>query len=251
MIKVDKLSKSFGKTKVLHEIDLSVAHGEILCLVGQSGSGKSTLLRSLNLLELPDSGRIEINGQTYDGGARRDGRGILAVRRQTAMVFQSHFLFPDRTAADNIALGLRKVKRLSRTDAETKASAALAAVGLAGYEARYPAHLSGGQQQRVGIARATALEPAVVLMDEPTSALDPASVDEVLAVIRKLARQRVTMLIVTHEIQFALEIADRIVLMEGGRIRTTATPAEVRTGQAPEIGRFMRNTVTGSAQYDL
>lgn len=251
MIRVEALSKSFGRTQVLHGIDLGVAKGEIICLVGQSGSGKSTLLRCLNLLELPEAGRIAINGEEFVAGRRHPARDVLRVRRQSAMVFQHHLLFPDRTALDNITLGLRKVKGLSRPEAESLAKAALESVGLAGFGARYPSQLSGGQQQRVGIARAIALEPAVILMDEPTSALDPGSIDEVLTVIRQLAARRITMLIVTHEIQFALEIADRIILMAAGQILQTATPAEVASGQAAEIRRFMRHEIREGAVHGL
>lgn len=251
MIAVTALSKSFGPTQVLHNIDLTVAEGEIVCLLGKSGSGKSTLLRCLNLLERPEAGRITVNGAGLAAGAARQSAAVLQMRRQSAMVFQHHLLFPDRTALDNITLGLRKVKGLPPAQAEARAQAALGSVGLAGYGPRYPSQLSGGQQQRVGIARAIALEPAVVLMDEPTSALDPGSIDEVLAVIRSLARQRITMLIVTHEIQFALEIADRIILMEAGHIRRIATPAAIQRGEAPEISRFMRHDIKEAAVHGL
>jgi len=215
------IRKSFGDVEVLHGVDLTVRQGEHVVIFGPSGSGKSTLLRSMNLLEEPDEGSVKIHGVEYGPGlpGTKAPRGkTLELRRSVGMVFQQFNLFPHLTALHNISLPLRAVRKMSRADAEGRAIAALDAVGLAGWAAHFPSQLSGGQQQRVAIARALSIDPQVMLFDEPTSALDPELVGEVLAVMRKLAETGMTMVIVTHELNFAREIGDLNVFMEEGAI---------------------------------
>jgi ABC-type polar amino acid transport system ATPase subunit len=213
------IRKSFGSVEVLHGVDLTVRQGEHVVIFGPSGSGKSTLLRSMNLLEEPNEGSVKILGVEYGPGlpGSKAPRGkTLDLRRSVGMVFQQFNLFPHLTALHNISLPLRAVRKISRTEAEARAIAALDAVGLAGWAAHFPGQLSGGQQQRVAIARALSLDPQVMLFDEPTSALDPELVGEVLAVMRRLAETGMTMVIVTHELNFAREIGDLNVFMEEG-----------------------------------
>ena len=223
MIAIEGLKKSFGANRVLDGISMSVAQGEVVCVIGPSGSGKSTLLRCVNGLEAYQGGRVTVDGALVD----RTSPGIRAVRRQVAMVFQRFNLFPHRTALGNVMEGPLAVLGEGRAEAEARARALLARVGLAGKEDAWPSSLSGGQQQRVAIARALAMRPKAVLFDEPTSALDPELVGEVLAVMRDLAREGMTMMVVTHEMGFAREVADRVVFMDRGVVVEEGPPSEV------------------------
>ncbi|HDS1117445.1 TPA: L-cystine ABC transporter ATP-binding protein YecC, partial [Pluralibacter gergoviae] len=239
-IDVSKLVKKFHGQTVLHGIDLQVNEGEVVAIIGPSGSGKTTLLRSINLLEQPESGTIRVGDITIDA-ARPLGKQKAAIRRlrqHVGFVFQNFNLFPHRTVLDNVIEGPVIVKGESRAEASARARELLAKVGLTGKETSYPRRLSGGQQQRVAIARALAMRPDVILFDEPTSALDPELVGEVLNTIRQLALEKRTMVIVTHEMSFARDVADRAIFMDQGRIveqgdaRTLfANPQQPRTRQ--------------------
>jgi polar amino acid transport system ATP-binding protein len=214
MIELVDVHKSFGAHHVIRGFSMSVAKGEVVCIVGPSGSGKSTILRCVNGLESYDSGTIAVEGIRVD----RAARSIAAVRTQVSMVFQRFNLFPHRTALENVIEGPIYVKGETRAAALGRGRALLARVGLADKEGAYPHQLSGGQQQRVAIARALAMEPRAILFDEPTSALDPELVGEVLAVMRSLADEGMTMVVVTHEMGFAREVADRVLFLDGGVI---------------------------------
>ena len=239
-IDVSKLVKKFHGQTVLHGIDLQVNEGEVVAIIGPSGSGKTTLLRSINLLEQPESGTIRVGDITIDA-ARPLGKQKSAIRRlrqHVGFVFQNFNLFPHRTVLDNVIEGPMIVKGESRAEASARARELLAKVGLTGKETSFPRRLSGGQQQRVAIARALAMRPDVILFDEPTSALDPELVGEVLNTIRQLALEKRTMVIVTHEMSFARDVADRAIFMDQGRIveqgdaRTLfADPQQPRTRQ--------------------
>lgn len=222
-IEVQGLRKAFGALEVLRGIDFSVARGEVVCVIGPSGSGKSTLLRCVNLLEEPSAGRVTVAGtEVTDPDVDID-----RVRRRIGMVFQAFNLFPHLSALENLTIAQRRVLGRDRAEAERIARANLERVGLSDKEAAYPAQLSGGQQQRVAIARALSMEPELMLFDEPTSALDPELVGDVLAVMRGLAQDGMTMLVVTHEMSFAREVADRVVFMDGGVIVEEGTPEQV------------------------
>ncbi|MER7920917.1 MULTISPECIES: amino acid ABC transporter ATP-binding protein [unclassified Streptomyces] len=222
-IRVQGLHKSFGDNHVLRGIDLEIAQGEVVCVIGPSGSGKSTLLRCVNLLEEPTEGRVFVGGtEVTDPDVDID-----AVRRRIGMVFQQFNLFPHLSVTENLTLPQRRVLKRDKGDAERVAAENLARVGLAEKAAAYPSALSGGQQQRVAIARALAMGPEVMLFDEPTSALDPELVGDVLAVMRGLAREGMTMMVVTHEMSFAREVADRVVFMDGGVIVEEGRPEQV------------------------
>ncbi|MER0484191.1 amino acid ABC transporter ATP-binding protein [Streptomyces sp. Edi2] len=222
-IDVQGLRKAFGELEVLRGIDFSVARGEVVCVIGPSGSGKSTLLRCVNLLEEPSAGRVVVAGtEVTDPDVDID-----RVRQRIGMVFQAFNLFPHLTALENLTIAQRRVLRRDRTEAERIARANLERVGLSDKATAYPAQLSGGQQQRVAIARALSMDPELMLFDEPTSALDPELVGDVLAVMRGLAQEGMTMLVVTHEMSFAREVADRVVFMDGGVIVEQGTPEQV------------------------
>src|SRR3954469_8873952 len=223
ILSIRGLHKSFGRAEVLRGIDLSVAPQELVFIIGPSGSGKSTLLRCCNRLEEPTSGAVVIDG--VDLMAR--GTDINATRRKIGMVFQSFNLYPHMTALGNVTLALRKVEGKSRADADAAGMAALDRVGLAAKAKSYPGELSGGQQQRVAIARALALEPTMMLFDEPTSALDPELVGSVLAVMRELKSAGMTMLVVSHEMRFARDAADRVIFMDHGLIVEEGAPAQI------------------------
>ncbi|HDX9590071.1 amino acid ABC transporter ATP-binding protein [Bacillus sp. WLY-B-L8] len=227
MISIQHLQKSFGDNTVLKQIDMAVDKGEVVVIIGPSGSGKTTLLRCLNVLETPNSGVIRIGEETLDFSKKVTKRDIVNLRTQTGMVFQHHNLFPHFTARENVMEGLVTVKKVSKEKAKEKAEYFLRKVGLGDKMDLYPFQLSGGQQQRVGIARALAMEPQVILFDEPTSALDPELVQEVLKVMRELAQEGMTMVIVTHEMRFAHQIANRVIFMDGGVIVEQGTPEEV------------------------
>jgi ABC-type polar amino acid transport system ATPase subunit len=214
--------KSFGAIEVLKGVDLEVARGEVVCIVGPSGGGKSTFLRTLNGLETADAGHIRVDTVELPG-AHRD---ILQVRREVGMVFQSFNLFPHMTVRRNVALGPIRARGLSKAEANERAEKLLARVHIFDQADKYPAQLSGGQQQRVAIARALAMEPKVLLFDEPTSALDPEMVQEVLEVMKELAHSGITMVVVTHEMGFAREVADRVVFMADGNIAYVAPPKD-------------------------
>jgi putative amino-acid transport system ATP-binding protein len=240
MISLRGLTKRFGANVVLDGIDLDIAPGERIVVIGPSGTGKSTLLRCLNFLDRADAGTIRIGDLQVDA-ARATRSQILAVRRRTAFVFQNYALFANCTARGNITEALVTVKGLPRREAEARANAILGDIGLSDKADAYPASLSGGQQQRVGIGRAIALEAELLLFDEPTSALDPEWVGEVLDLMRRIAEARQTMLIVTHEMQFAREIADRVIFMEGGRIVEEGPPSELFDApRDPRTEEFLR-----------
>lgn len=220
LIHIENLHKYFGKNEVLKGIDLRIEQGEVLVIIGPSGSGKSTLLRSMNLLEEPTKGRI-----TFEGIDITDKKNdIFKMREKMGMVFQQFNLFPNMTVLENITLSPIKTKGLSTSEAEQKAYELLEKVGLLEKANAYPASLSGGQQQRIAIARGLAMDPDVLLFDEPTSALDPEMVGEVLTVMQDLARSGMTMAIVTHEMGFAKEVADRVIFMDGGVIVEEGSP---------------------------
>ncbi|MET3597340.1 MULTISPECIES: amino acid ABC transporter ATP-binding protein [Mesorhizobium] len=232
LLDIAEVSKSFGSVEVLRSVSLKVAKGEVVTVIGPSGSGKTTLLRCVNFLESYDSGSIGIDGKEVgfrDGGARqrRSERDLAAMRAETGMVFQSFNLFPHLTAAGNIMLGLTKVRGKSSAEARSIAEHWLGRVGLAHKADSLPAELSGGQQQRVGIARAVAMEPKILLLDEITSALDPELVGEVLAVVKSLAEDGMTMVMVTHEMAFARDASSRIVFMADGGVSAVGPPKEV------------------------
>ncbi|MDR7342823.1 cystine transport system ATP-binding protein [Pantoea alhagi] len=239
-IEVSKLVKQFNGQTVLHGIDLEVASGEVVAIIGPSGSGKTTLLRSINLLEVPDSGTIKVGGIAIDAAlpVSKQKERVRQLRQQVGFVFQSFNLFPHRSVLENIIEGPVIVKGEPKAEAIARARALLEKVGLQGKEQSYPRRLSGGQQQRVAIARALAMRPEVILFDEPTSALDPELVGEVLNTIRSLAEEKRTMVIVTHEMSFARDVADRAIFMDQGRIveqgpakALFAHPQQARTRQ--------------------
>jgi ABC-type polar amino acid transport system ATPase subunit len=241
MVRLEEVKKSFGDLVVLDGIDLDVAQGEVLVVIGPSGSGKSTLLRCVNLLEPIDSGRIFLEGQEIT--AKRVD--VSGVRQRIGIVFQQFNLFPHLRAIDNVTLAARRVKRMSRAKAEKRAHELLARVGLDEKAKQYPHQLSGGQQQRVAIARALMMDPHVMLFDEVTSALDPELVGEVLVVMRDLAQEfGMTMLVVTHEMQFAREVGDRLIFMDEGRIVEQGKPTDVLDNPREErTKRFLRRTL--------
>ena len=225
-IEISGLIKKFGDNTVLNGIDLCLTPGERVAIIGPSGTGKSTLLRCLNFLDRPDAGRITLGDLTVDA-ARADKPQILALRRRTGFVFQNYALFANMTARQNIMEGLTTVRGWTPEKARARADEILGQIGLGDRGDSYASGMSGGQQQRVGIGRAMALDAELMLFDEPTSALDPEWVGEVLDLIRKIADGRQTMLIVTHEMQFAREIADRVIFMEGGRIVEQGPPSQI------------------------
>ncbi|WP_342527779.1 amino acid ABC transporter ATP-binding protein [Chryseomicrobium sp. FSL W7-1435] len=221
MINIQSVSKKFGSNQVLTNISTTVQPGEVVAVIGPSGSGKSTLLRCINLLEKPSEGDI-----TYMGESLAETKNLSAVRAKIGMVFQHFHLFPHMTVLENLTYAPMQVKKLSKAAAEEKGRALLKQVGLSEKEKAYPSQLSGGQKQRVAIARALAMEPEVMLFDEPTSALDPEMVKEVLMVMKDLAHTGMTMVIVTHEMGFAREVADRIVFLDHGQLVEEAPPSE-------------------------
>ena len=223
LLSVSGLTKRFGQAQVLRGLDLEVAQGERIAILGASGSGKSTLLRCLNFMEMPDGGTVTLDGKII---GRRES-DLIKVRQRIGMVFQQFNLFPHMTAIGNVMEGLRTVRRFPKAEAQARAEKELARVGLVDKAASYPAHLSGGQKQRVAIARALAMEPELMLFDEPTSALDPELVGEVLGVIRTLADEGRTMLLVTHELGFAYHVATRVIFLADGVIHEEGTPDQV------------------------
>ena len=223
MIEVKNLEKSFGKNHVLRGINETINEGEVVCIIGPSGSGRSTFLRCLNLLEQPTSGEVILDGEKINA----PDRDIDKIREKLGMVFQNFNLFPHMSVLDNITMAPIKVKGQERGEAEAEARRLLDVVGLLDKAEAYPSSLSGGQKQRVAIARALAMKPEIMLFDEPTSALDPEMVGEVLAVMKQLAEDGMTMVIVTHEMGFAREVADRVLFIDGGVILEQGTPEEI------------------------
>jgi polar amino acid transport system ATP-binding protein len=247
VIDIKGVSKSFGALQVLREVDLAVNRSQVVCLIGPSGSGKSTLLRCVNFLESYDSGEIRIEGRLIGyrdaPGARQfmPARELRIMRREIGMVFQHFNLWPHMNALNNVAEPLKRVRGLSASEAGERALAMLKRVGLADKAAAYPGRLSGGQQQRVAIARALAMQPRLMLFDEPTSALDPELVGEVLEVMRSLAAEGMTMLIVTHEMGFAAHVADSIAFIDAGRIVAQGPPRQVfHESSEPRVRQFLQ-----------
>ncbi|MFC9650436.1 MULTISPECIES: amino acid ABC transporter ATP-binding protein [unclassified Streptomyces] len=231
LIELRGVNKYYGPLHVLQDIDLTVARGEVVVVIGPSGSGKSTLCRTMNRLETIESGLITIEGTPLPA----EGRGLARLRAEVGMVFQSFNLFAHRTVLDNVSLAQIKVRKRKKEDADRRSRELLDRVGLLSQADKLPAQLSGGQQQRVAIARALAMDPKVLLFDEPTSALDPEMINEVLEVMRQLAREGMTMVVVTHEMGFARSAANRVVFMSDGRIVEDRTPEDFFT--APESDR--------------
>jgi ABC-type polar amino acid transport system ATPase subunit len=259
ILRVEHLSKSFGATTVLTDVALTVEKGEILIVIGPSGSGKTTLLRCIHCLEHPDRGTIVLDGVPFgrgDGpGAWRPDppRELDAKRGRVGFVFQRFNLFANLTALDNVSIGPRRVLGVPAAEARTRAAALLGRLGLAEHAAKLPSQLSGGQQQRVAIARALSMDPLLMLFDEPTSALDPELVDEVLQTMRQLARSGMTMIVVTHELDFAREVGDRVLFMDGGRIVEEGRPEEVFSRPREERTRaFLRRLLrTGAPHHPI
>ena len=244
MIDIKNLRKSFNKLDVLKGINLSVKKGEVVVIIGPSGSGKSTFLRCINYLETPDEGLIQI-GDISVNASSVSKDDVRKLRKSTAMVFQSYNLFKNKTALENIMEPLVVNKKLDKNEAIEKAEELLKAVGLYDKKNNYPVTLSGGQQQRIGIARAMAVNPEVILFDEPTSALDPELVGEVLNVIRELAEKHMTMIIVTHEMAFAREVADRVIFMDKGDIIEEGSPQDIFTKPKEERTKKFLNQIIG------
>jgi ABC-type polar amino acid transport system ATPase subunit len=259
ILRVEHLSKSFGATTVLTDVALTVEKGEILIVIGPSGSGKTTLLRCIHCLEHPDRGTIVLDGVPFgrgDGpGAWRPDppRELDAKRRRVGFVFQRFNLFANLTALDNVSIGPRRVLGVPVAEARARAAALLGRLGLVEHAAKLPSQLSGGQQQRVAIARALSMDPLLMLFDEPTSALDPELVDEVLQTMRQLARSGMTMIVVTHELDFAREVGDRVLFMDGGRIVEEGRPEEVFSRPREERTRaFLRRLLrTGAPHHPI
>jgi len=240
VIKIEGLHKRFGQLHVLRGIDLQVSKGEVVVVIGPSGSGKSTLLRCINRLEVPNAGTVSVAGEPVPAG----GKALDRTREELGMVFQRFNLFPHMTALRNVTIGPMKVRGLSAAKAEEMGLAVLTKVGLAEKAHAYPAHLSGGQQQRVAIARALAMEPKAMLFDEPTSALDPELVGEVLEVMKSLAREGMTMMVVTHEMGFAREVANRVIFMDEGRIVEQGPPDQIfREPREERTKSFLRKVL--------
>ena len=243
-VEISKVNKFYGPFHALKDVDLSIPPGKVTCLIGPSGSGKSTLLRCINFLEEYNSGEIRIDGQMigYDApGRKMSGKRLREMRRSIGMVFQQFNLWPHMTARENVAEGLIRVRGMSKPEAETRAAAALEKVGLGDKMANHPSRLSGGQQQRVAIARAIAMEPRLMLFDEPTSALDPELVGEVLNVMKTLASEGMTMVVVTHEMGFAAHVADQVAFMEKGELVGVDSPDRIlHHPEDPRIQGFLR-----------
>ena len=243
MLKIAHLKKHYKELPVLRDVNLTLDKGEVMAVIGPSGTGKSTLLRYINFLERPEAGTIELDGVRVDA-ARASNAQIHALRLKTAMVFQNYNLLKNMTALENVMEPMITVRRVDKASARERALELLRKVGLEDKRNFYPRKMSGGQQQRVGIARAMASDAKLILFDEPTSSLDPELIGEVLEVIRRLAEERTTMLIVTHEMQFAREVADRMIFLEDGVVAGEGTPEEIfeRCGNE-RIRRFMRRVL--------
>ncbi len=248
MIRLRNVEKSFGKLEVLKDVSLDVDDGEVIVILGPSGSGKTTLLRCINFLERADAGKMSIDEKEIDL-KHATKKEILDVRRRTAFVFQNYGLFSHKTALQNVMEGLVTVQKKSKEEAKQIAEEALEWVGVLDKKDYYPIQLSGGQQQRVGIARAVALKPEVILFDEPTSALDPELVGETLDVIKKVAKTGITMVIVTHEMSFAEDVANKIVFMDGGFVVEEGTPNQIFTNPKEERTREFLSRILPKDMY--
>jgi glutamate transport system ATP-binding protein len=241
LVVIDRVNKHFGELHVLKDISTTVARGEVVVVIGPSGSGKSTLCRAINRLETIDSGSITIDGVPLP----QEGRGLAKLRADVGMVFQSFNLFAHKTVLENVTLGPRKVRGQSKAEADAHAMELLARVGVANQASKMPSQLSGGQQQRVAIARVLAMDPKLILLDEPTSALDPEMISEVLDVMVQLAKDGMTMVVVTHEMGFARKAADRVLFMADGEIVEEATPEKFFTDpQSPRAKDFLSKILT-------
>ncbi len=251
MIELKNVKKSFGKLEVLKGIDLTVEKGEVVVILGASGSGKTTLLRCINFLEKADEGTLKINDREINLHKAKK-KEILYVRRQTAFVFQNYNLFANKTAVENVMEGLVTARKIPNDEARKKAEEALEWVGMGDRLDSYPCQLSGGQQQRVGIARAVVLNPEVILFDEPTSALDPELVGDVLDVIKKVAETGITMVVVTHEMSFASDVADKVVFMDQGVIVEEGTPRQIFVSPKEErTKQFLERIIPKEPEYYL
>ncbi len=250
MIEIKNIHKAFGKNEVLKGVDIKVEKGDVVVILGPSGSGKTTLLRCINFLEKADDGEITVGdiNVNFKHAAKKE---ILNIRRRTAMVFQNYNLFNNKTALENIMEGLVTARGVSRQEAEEKARVALEKVGLSDKADSYPCHLSGGQQQRVGIARALVLNPEVILFDEPTSALDPELVGEVLTVIKKVAKEGITMIVVTHEMGFASDVANRIVFIDGGLVVEEGNPRDIFSNPKEERTKQFLRRILPEYSYEI
>ncbi|AJS60495.1 amino acid ABC transporter ATP-binding protein [Paenibacillus sp. IHBB 10380] len=250
MIRLTDISKSFGKNQVLHHINLTVNKGEVVVILGPSGSGKTTLLRCINYLEKPSEGQIDIGDFSldYKQASKKD---IHNLRQKSAMVFQHYNLFKHKTVLENVMEGLVVVQKLPKEEAKQKSVQMLEKVGLGAKLDAFPSQLSGGQQQRVGIARALALNPEVILFDEPTSALDPELVGEVLDVIRKIAKEGITMIVVTHEMGFARDVSNHVVFMDGGVIVEEGRPQDIFGSPKEERTKQFLKRITSEWNYSI
>lgn len=250
MLQVEHIAKTFGERQVLEDVNLQVNQGDVVVILGPSGSGKTTFLRCLNHLEKADSGRLTLAGKTYDL-AKLSKKDILEIRKKTAFVFQHYNLFANKTALENILEGLIVARKVPKEQALKRAESALEKVGLLAYKDYYPSQLSGGQQQRIGIARAIAVKPEVILLDEPTSALDPELVGDVLDVLKQLAGEGVTMVVVTHEMGFARDVANHVIFMDGGRIVEENNPHDFFSRPQEERTKQFLARILSDATYSV
>ena len=248
MVELKNMRKSFGSNHILKGVNMSIGKGEVVVILGPSGSGKTTLLRTINFLDAADEGSISVSGFEVDAKKHSKSQ-VIELRRKTAMVFQNYNLFANKTILENVMEGLVTVKKFKKSDAEAMSREILKKVGLEERCDFYPAQLSGGQQQRAGIARALILDPDVILFDEPTSALDPELVGEVLNTIKAVAQTGITMIVVTHEIAFAREVASRVVFMEGGVVVEEGKPEEILVApKHPSTQRFLKRITNPNAE---
>lgn len=248
MVELKNIQKSFGSNHILKGVNMSIGQGEVVVILGPSGSGKTTLLRTINFLDAADEGNISVSGFEVDAKKHSKSQ-VIELRRKTAMVFQNYNLFANKTILENVMEGLVTVKKFKKSDAEAMSREILKKVGLEERCDFYPAQLSGGQQQRAGIARALILDPDVILFDEPTSALDPELVGEVLNTIKAVAQTGITMIVVTHEIAFAREVASRVVFMEGGVVVEEGKPEEILVApKHPSTQRFLKRITNPNAE---
>lgn len=248
MVELKNIQKSFGSNRILKGVNMSIGKGEVVVILGPSGSGKTTLLRTINFLDAADEGSISVSGFEVDAKKHSKSQ-VIELRRKTAMVFQNYNLFANKTILENVMEGLVTVKKFKKSDAEAMSREILKKVGLEERCDFYPAQLSGGQQQRAGIARALILDPDVILFDEPTSALDPELVGEVLNTIKAVAQTGITMIVVTHEIAFAREVASRVVFMEGGVVVEEGKPEEILVApKHPSTQRFLKRITNPNAE---
>ncbi|MBP5601865.1 MAG: amino acid ABC transporter ATP-binding protein [Treponema sp.] len=251
MLKISNIKKSFGKNEILKGVDITVEKGDVVVLLGPSGAGKTTLLRCINFLEQADDGELEFDDITTNF-KKASKKTIAQIRKKTAFVFQNYNLFNNKTAIENVMEGLVTARKIPKAEAYDIAKKALAKVGLSDREDYYPISLSGGQQQRVGIARAIAVNPDVILFDEPTSALDPEIIGEVLSVMKSLAKEGTTMIVVTHEMSFAEEVANHIIFMDGGVIVEEGSPREIFYNPKEErTKQFLKRITPAIPEYNI